>query len=180
MKKVIYLCAMLLMMSSCVQYPQIYMLLTDEDKAAIPYQMGQKVRFVDQNGDTLTYQVTHDEIYPYDIDYYYSHSSKLHPADDYFCYARTVILECEAMGTNLGFTIRPQKELSFYFGNDIDLNGSLLNTAPYTVEGVEYENVHHGILYSQYTGELIFDWAYNEEYGLLYIRYYDKSLTRVP
>ncbi|MBR3699253.1 MAG: hypothetical protein IKM85_07000 [Bacteroidales bacterium] len=94
MKKVIYFCTMLFMMGSCVQYPDIFMLLSNEDAAAIPYQMDQKVSFVNQNGDTLAYQVVYDETYPYDADRYYSYESKMQPRQDYFCYARTVILEC--------------------------------------------------------------------------------------
>lgn len=182
MKKLLIFCTALIMMSSCVKQAHIYMKLTDEDAAAIPYQMGQTVDFIDQSGDTLTYKVTYDETYPYDIDRYYN---RLGPDDkpyygNYDCYARTVILDCDWNGASLGFTILPEKYIYFYFGSDIDLNGNLLNTAPYTVEGVDYENVHHGILYSQYTGELIFDWYYNEEFGLIQVKYYDKSLTRIP
>ena len=182
MKKLLIFCTALIMMSSCVKQARVYMKLTDEDAAAIPYQMEQTVDFVDQNGNILTYKVTYDETYPYDIDRYHN---RLGPNDkpyydDYYCYARTVILDCEQNGTSLGFTILPEKELYFYFSNNIDLNGSMLNTAPYTVDGVDYENVHHEILYSQYTGELIYDWYYNEEYGLLQIKYYDQSLTRIP
>lgn len=180
MKKVIYICTLLFMMSSCVQYPMIYMLLTDEDAAAIPYQIGQTVDFVNQNGDTLTYQVTYDETYPYDVDRFFSYNSKMKPAYDYFCYARTVVLECKKTGERLGFTVRPEKELSFYYGNDIDLGGSLLQgTGTYTVEGVEYDHAYHQILYDQSTGQLVYDWYYSEEYGLLYIKCYDKSLTRI-
>ena len=182
MKKLLIFCITLIMMSSCVKHANIYMKLTDEDAAAIPYQMDQTVDFVDQSGDTLTYKVTYDETYPYDIDRYYN---RLGPDDkpyydNYSCYARTVILDCDWNGSSLGFTVLPEKEIYFYFGTDIDLNGSLLNPAPYTVEGADYENVLHGILYSQDTGELIYEWAYNEEYGLIQVKYYDKSLTRVP
>ena len=182
MKKLLIFCTTLIMMSSCVKHANIYMKLNDEDAAAIPYQMDQTVDFVDQSGDTLTYKVTYDETYPYDIDRYYN---RLGPDDkpyydNYSCYARTVILDCDWNGSSLGFTVLPEKEIYFYFGTDIDLNGSLLNPAPYTVEGADYENVLHGILYSQDTGELIYEWAYNEEYGLIQVKYYDKSLTRVP
>lgn len=181
MKKVIYFCTMLLMMGSCVQYPDIFMRLSDEDAAAIPYQIDQKVTFVNQNGDTLAYQVVYDETYPYDADRYYSYESKMQPRQDYFCYARTVILECAETGERLGFTVCPQKELSVYYGNEIDMNGSLLQAADsYTLDGIEYEHVLQQILYSQYTGELIYNWYYNEEYGLIYFKYYDQSLKRVP
>lgn len=178
MKKVIYFCTMLFMMGSCVQYPDIFMLLSNEDAAAIPYQMDQKVSFVNQNGDTLAYQVVYDETYPYDADRYYSYESKMQPRQDYFCYARTVILECAETGERLGFTVCPQKELSVYYGNEIDMNGSLLQAADsYTLDGIEYEHVLQQILYSQYTGELIYNWYYNEEFGLIYFKYYDQSLT---
>jgi hypothetical protein len=154
------------------------MLLSNEDAAAIPYQMDQKVSFVNQNGDTLAYQVVYDETYPYDADRYYSYESKMQPRQDYFCYARTVILECAETGERLGFTVCPQKELSVYYGNEIDMNGSLLQAADsYTLDGIEYEHVLQQILYSQYTGELIYNWYYNEEFGLIYFKYYDQSLT---
>lgn len=172
----------LLMMSSCIEHAHIYLKLTDEDAAAIPYQMGQTVYFLDQNGDTLTYTVTYDETYPYDIDRYFNRLGMDDKPyyDDYYCYARTVILDCDQNGPTLGFTILPQKEIFFYYSTEIDLNGSLLNCGPITVDDTDYENVHHEILYSQYTGELIYDWYYSETLGLIQIRYYDQSLTRIP
>lgn len=181
MKKLLLFCITLIIMSSCIKQATIYMKLTDEEAAAIPYQMGQTVDFVDQNGDTLAYKVTYDETYPYDIDRYYNRLGLDDKPyyDDYYCYARTVILDCDQNGSSLGFTILPEKELYCYLNGEIDLNGSLLNTAPYTVEDVDYENVHHDILYDQHTGEMIYSWYYSEEYGLLYLKYYDKSLTRI-
>lgn len=180
MKKVIYFCTMLLMMSSCVQYPDIFLLLSDEDAAAIPYQMDQNVSFINQHGDTLVYQVVYDETYPYDYDRYFSYTSRMQPRQDYFCFARTVVLECEKTGGRMGFTIRPQKDLLFYYGDEMDLNGSLLQaTGSYTLNGADYEQVYHQILYSQHTGELIYDWYYNEAFGLIYFKYYDQSLTLV-
>ena len=184
MKKILIICTTLLMMSSCIEHAHIYQKLSDEDAAAIPYQMGQRVDFVNQGGDTLTYEVVFDDTYPYDQDRFFSRShegtGKL-SNDDYSCYARTVILECEQNNHCLGFTIRPDRDLIFSFGNDLDLNGNLLSYQPYaSLDGTHYANVHHEILYSQYTGQLIYDWYYNEEFGLLFIQYYDQSLTRIP
>lgn len=175
MKKLLIFCVTLVMMSSCIEHARIYLKLTDEDAAAIPYHLDQTVDFLDQNGDTLTYKVTCDETYPYDHDlYHYSSKTKIY--DEYYCYARTVILECEKTGKRLGFTIRPEKEIAFYLDYDFDLYGSLLTNGPCTIEGIDYEHVHHQTLYDPSTGELIYDWYYNEEYGLIYIKYYDQLL----
>ena len=179
MKKLLIFCATLILMSSCIEHARIYVKLTDEDAAAIPYQIGQAVDFLDQNGDTLTYIVTYDETYPYDQDRYH-YPAKTSIYEEYYSYARTVILECEKTGKRLGFTIRPEKELAFYFDNEFDLYGSLQTNAPFTVEGIDYEHVHHQILYDSSNGQLIYDWYYNEEYGLIYIKYYDQLLKRVP
>lgn len=183
MKKLWIICTTLIMMSSCIEHAHIYQKLSDEDAAAIPYQLGQRVDFVNQDGDTLTYEVVFDDTYPYDQDRFFSRTHEgtgMIPKDDYYCYARTVILECE-QNHSLGFTILPGKDLIFYLGNEFDLNGNLLSYQPYTsLDDTEYTNVHHEILYSQYTGQLIYDWYYNEAFGLLFIQYYDQSLTRVP
>ena len=62
MKKIWTIGMMLLLMSSCVKHADIYLKLSEEDAAAIPYREGQTVKFLDQNGDTVTYEVTRDEI----------------------------------------------------------------------------------------------------------------------
>lgn len=184
MKKILIICTTLIMMSSCIEHAHIYRKLSNEDAAAVPYQMGQKVDFVNQDGDTLTYEVIFDDTYPYDQDRYYLRThegtGKI-PKDDYYCYARTVILECEQNSHSLGFTILPDKELVFYYGYDIDFEGSLQSYQPHvSIDGINYTNVHHEILYSQYTGQLIYDWYYNEAFGLLFVQYNDQSLTRIP
>ena len=188
MKKILMIGMMLLLMSSCVKHAQIYMLLSDEDAAAIPYEMGQTVKFLDQNGDTITYQVTRDVIYPYNDEQYINAlngGDVMHTAHHSIeCYARTVNLTHEQSYANrLCFTVKPGKEFSFCFGggiNNLDLDMSLLTNGPYTINGIDYEGVHHEILYSQYTGELLYDWYYNEEFGLLYFKKGDFSLTRIP
>lgn len=188
MKKIFILSMMLLMMSSCVKHAQIYMLLSDEDKAAIPYEIGQTLKFLNQNGDTVIYKVTRDVIYPYNGDQYINAlngGDVMHPAHNSIeCYARTVNLTCEQSFANrLCFTVRPEKEFSFCFGGGMDelnLDMSLLTNGPCTIDGINYEYVHHEILYSQYTGELIYDWYYNEELGLLSFTKGDFSITRIP
>lgn len=190
MKKLLILGMTLLMMSSCVKHAQVYLLLSEEEAAAIPYQMGQNVNFINQNGDTLTYSVTRDVTYPYNSDQYINAingGDVMHPERyNYNCYARTVILTTEGQPykNRLCFTIRPEKDFTFSFGDqEFDLEGSLFTNGPSnisTINGDNYESVHHQILYSQYTGELIYDWYYNEEFGLLYFQKGDFSLTRIP
>ena len=193
MKKILIMSMMLLMMSACVKHPDIFVKLSDTDAAAIPYEQGQSVKFLDQNGDTVTYQVTRDVIYPYNNDQYnnaLNGGDVMHPAHHSIeCYARTVNLNiCEPSYTfsrRLCFTVKPEKEFSFCYGSGfgedgINLDMSLLTNGPCTVNGIDYEHVHHEILYSQYTGELLYDWYYNEEYGLLYFKKGDSSLTRIP
>lgn len=189
MKKLLILGMTLLMMSSCVKHAQVYLLLSEEEAAAIPYQMGQTVKFLNQNGDTVTYEVTRDVTYPYNDEQYInainggdvSHLERY----NYSCYARTVILTTDGQPYNnrFCFTIRPEKDFtfSFRFGDqEFDLEGSLYTNSPCSINGDNYESVHHQILYSQYTGELIYDWYYNEDLGLLYFQKGDFSLTRVP
>ena len=59
-KHLIFCIALVAVMASCVKEPQIYRKLTAVESAAIPYQMGQTLQFVDQNGDTLCLTVVHD------------------------------------------------------------------------------------------------------------------------
>lgn len=184
MKKIWTIGMMLLLMSSCVKHANIYLKLSDEDAAAIPYREGQTVKFLNQDGDTLSYQLVRDEIYPYNGEQYINAiigGDVMHPAPHSTeCYARTVILICEEWnGKRLCFTARPEKEFSFY-SDGLDLNISLLPNGPCTINGIDYEHVHHEILYSQYTGELLYDWYYNEEFGLLSFTKGDFSITRIP
>ena len=47
-------------MASCVKEPRIYRILSDEEAAVVPYQMGQTAKFLNENGDTLCFTVVHD------------------------------------------------------------------------------------------------------------------------
>ena len=184
MKKILFIGMMLLMMSSCVKHADISLKLSDEDAAAIPYREGQTVKFLNQDGDTLSFQLVRDEIYPYDAGQYNNalNGGDLMHSDSHSteCYARTVILICEEWnGKRLCFTARPERMFSFY-SDGIDLDISLWPYNTCTINGIDYEYVHHEILYSQFTGELLYDWYYNKEFGLLYFQKGDCSLTRIP
>ena len=188
MKKTMMIGMTLLMMSSCIKHADVYTLLSDADAAAIPYQLGQTVKFLDQNGDTVTYHVERDVTYPYNEAQYIialSGGDLMHPAPlSTECYARTVSLtQGQSFANRLCFTVMPGKEFSFCFGfgeNGINLDMYLPSNNSYTIDGIDYERVHHEILYSHYTGELLYDWYYNEEFGLLYFKKGEFSLTRIP
>ncbi len=187
MKKIWTIGMMLLLMSSCVKHADIYLKLSEEDAAAIPYRDGQTVKFLNQDGDTVTYEVTRDEIYPYNGEQYINaiHGGDvMHPAPHSTeCYARTVILYEQSYANHMCFTVKPGKEFSFYFisnEGELNLDMYLPSVSSYTINGIDYEHVHHEILYSQFTGELLYDWYYSEELGLLYFKKGDFSLIRIP
>ena len=82
MEKLLSICMMIVMATSCVKHPTIILKVSDEESTAIPYQMGQNVKFVDQNGDTLTYKVTRDITYPYSGEQsYYAIRSEEHTSE---------------------------------------------------------------------------------------------------
>jgi hypothetical protein len=187
MKKIWTIGMMLLLMSSCVKHADIYLKLSEEDAAAIPYREGQTVKFLNQDGDTVTYEVTRDEIYPYNGEQYINaiHGGDvMHPAPHSTeCYARTVILYEQSYTNHMCFTVKPGKEFSFYFisnEGELNLDMYLPSVSSCTINGIDYEHVHHEILYSHFTGELLYDWYYNEEFGLLYFEKGNFSLTRIP
>ena len=79
------------------------------------------------------------------------------------------------------FTIYPEKVLSFNWNNDLVLCRDLLSTdETFSINGTTYEHVTHDRLYNQYTGAMLYDWYYNERFGLLYFEKGDLSLTRIP
>lgn len=187
MKKYILIGMVLMMMCSCVKHPDIYIKLSKEEAAAIPYQLGQTVSFLDQNGDTLGFQVTRDETYPYNGELYYNATCDevdMQPGKySYYCYARTVVMTCDQHGKQLCFTVLPKKEFVFFFvgfGSNLELNGYLSSNGSYEINNTNSIQVHHEILYSHYTEELLYDWYYSEEFGLLYFQKGDFSLTRIP
>lgn len=184
MKKIIMICMTLIVMSACVEHAEIYKLLPAEEAAAIPYQMGQTVNFVNQHGDTLAYTVVHDTTHLFNGEYYsfyYGAKMKYIPVD--YCYARSVNLECEQTRNSIGFTIIPGKELFIYWNNglfaDFILYYDPIDTL--TIGGTTYEDVHSDVFYSSQTGELIHEWHYSEEYGLIFVKNNNSSsLMLIP
>lgn len=185
MEKLLSICMMIVMATSCVKHPTIILKVSDEESTAIPYQMGQNVKFVDQNGDTLTYKVTRDITYPYsgEQSYYAIHGEELFQPSCYSCYARSVVLTCNRGNKLLAITLIPRKEFLFSIENEgsyFDLGGHFSFNGSCTINGINYENVQHEILRDQETDELLYDWCYNEAFGLLYFRKGDFELTRIP
>ncbi|MBR0176322.1 MAG: hypothetical protein IJQ11_02715 [Bacteroidales bacterium] len=185
MKKIIIIGMALIMTSSCVKHPNIILKLSEEEAAAIPYQMGQTVNFLDQDGDTLAFQVIRDITYPYSQEplYYAVHDVDVVEPCQYDRYARTVVMTCEQDAKRLGFTVLPKKDFFFYFGSygsSFSLDVKLSPNDVVTIHDITHENVQHEVLYDQDSDVPLYDWYYNEEFGLLYFRKGDFELTRIP
>ena len=186
MKKHLIFCITLVaLITSCVKEPRILRLLPAEDAAAIPYQKGQTLDFVNENNDTLTFTVAYDETKPFSEDNweFYSYDTKMQVYRQPWCYARTVGLTCQADSTTqeLQFTVIPEKYLYFRWNHElaianIDLNGA---TETITVDSVTYENVHVDS-YTNPTGEYFHRWYYSEEVGLIAVKNQKHTLTLVP
>ena len=180
MKKIIMICMVLLAMSSCKKEPN-NVPLSEEDAAAIPYQLGQTVKFLNQDNDTVVFQVTWDQTHLSDYytttDHNYGSQTLDAGSPGVFCFTRTVELTCETYPSFISFTIYPEKVMYFNWNNELVISCDLPSSdESASINGVNYEHVHH----NQYTGEMLYDWYYNEEFGLLYFEKGDFSLTRVP
>ena len=182
MKKIIVICMVLLAISSCKKGND-YVPLSEEDAAAIPYQMGQTVKFITKDNNSVVFQVVGDQIHPSDgYDYYHNYGSdSLYygmPQD--YCYARTVDLACDTYPFFISFTILPGKELYFNWNNELVISCDLpASDETVSINGITHEHVHHERLYNQFSGEMLYDWYYSEEYGLLYFQKGDFTLTRI-
>ena len=186
MKKHLIIClALVALMTSCLKEPTIYLRLPEEDAAAIPYQKGQMLHFVNQDGDTLLYIVTYDETKPFSEDYWdYADDAKTSIIQQPYCYARSVQLHCytDSIGSRMLFTVIPGKYLYYSWNREmwlthIDLNES---TETITIGDVTYNDVHVSQDYNTQTGELYHSWYYSEEFGLLAVKNKHHSLTLVP
>ena len=184
-KHLIFCIALVALMTSCVKEPSILRRLTAEDAAAIPYQIRQKLNFMDENGDTLTFTVIYDETNPFSEDSWeYPSDSKLSLVRQPWCYARTVQLHCKSdtIIQKMMFTVVPEKYLYFRWNYKLGLPSIDLKGETETVEvnGVTYENVHVNQSYDTQSGELHHLWYYSEEVGLIAVKDKEHSLTLVP
>ena len=183
MKKTIMICMALIALCSCSKNVEL-LPLPEEDAAAIPYQMGQTVKFLTHDNDTVVFQVVIDFTHPSDgYDYYHNYGADSiyfgMPRD--YCYARTVDLACDTYPFFISFTILPEKEMYFNWHHELVISCDLPSSdETFSINGITHERVHHERLYNQYTGELLYDWYYNEEFGLLYFEKGGFSLTRIP
>ena len=184
-RHLIFCIALVALMASCVPEPDIYLRLPAEDAAAIPYQKGQMLNFVNENGDTLTFTVTYDETKPFSEDYWgYPNDAKTSIIRQPWCYARTVLLThfTDTTDIRLMFTVIPEKYLYFEWNYELSIADTDLNGATETVEvnGVTYENVHVSQCYNVQSGELEHLWYYSEEIGLIAVKTKEHSLTLLP
>lgn len=184
-KHLIFCIALVALMTSCVKEPSILRRLTAEDAAAIPYHVGQKLNFLDENGDTLTFTVTYDETKPFSEDYweYPYYDSKMSITRRPWCYARTVVLRhaSDSSRQEIIFTVIPEKYLYFNWNIEMGLGLPYINlngeTETMEVNGVTYENVHVSSYYYPSSGELAHLWYYSEEVGLIAVKNREHSLT---
>ena len=201
-RHLIFCIALVAVMASCVKEPQIYRRLTEEEAAIVPYQMGQTIRMLNQDNDTLCFTVVHDTTFVsndrYDPRYNPSEKMSIEPRP-YF-YAREVVLQSPPEDSCLlRYIVVPDKEVSvsyekrrldhdnhgnsYYWhvimGRTLPLND--LPTTTFTIGATTYENVHvdQGS-YMADTTMVSYAWYYSEQIGLLAAKHGEYSLTLIP
>ena len=197
-RHLIFCIALVAVMASCVKEPLIYRRLTDEEAAIVPYQMGQTIRMLNQDSDTLCFTVVRDTTYVaynYDDSHYYPSEKKIGPRP-YF-YAREVVLQSPPEDSCLlRCIVAPEKVVTityekfllfqdreFYWhtllGRTLPLND--LATTTFTIGATTYEDVHvdQGS-YMVDTTMVSYAWYYSETEGLLTVKHGNYSLTWIP
>ena len=161
-RHLIFCIALVAVMASCVKEPQIYRRLSDEESAIVPYQMGQTIRMLNQDSDTLCFTVVHDTsyvAYNYDDSRYHPYEKMIEPRP-YF-YAREVVLQSPPEDSCLlRCIVAPEKV---------------------TIGETTYEDVHvdQGS-YMADTTMVSYAWYYSEQQGLIAAKHGDYSLTLIP
>ena len=201
-KHLIFCIALVAVMASCVKEPQIYRRPTDEEMAIVPYQMGQTIRMLNQDSDTICFTVVHDSCfiaYSYD-DYRYNPSYKTSIGSRPYFYAREVVLQSPPEDScRMCYTVAPEKvvtvsyeKLSFFQDNHgsfyswqcilmrtLPLND--LPTTTFTIGETTFENVHFEQgSYTVDTTQVSYTWYYSEQFGLLTAKDGEHSLTLIP
>ena len=204
MKKQLLFClALVAAMTSCVKEPQIYRRLTPEEAAIVPYRMGESIRMLNQNGDTLCFTVVSDTTvlsYDYFGNYYNPDAKMKYEPQPYF-YMREVVLQSqpedscllrcrvapdsvvtisyEELRINTNYIENPYTYWYTILGRTLPLNN--LPTTTFTIGETTYENVHvdQGS-YMADTTNISYAWYYSEQLGLLAAKHGDNSLTLIP
>jgi hypothetical protein len=200
-RHLIFCIALVAVMASCVKEPQIYRRLTDEEAAIVPYQMGQTIRMLNQDNDTLCFTVVHDTTFVSNDRYdpRYNPSGKMIEPRPYF-YAREVVLQSPPEDSCLlRYIVVPDKEVSVSYEKrrlDHDNHGNSyywhvimdrtlplndLPTTTFTIGATTYENVNvdQGS-YMADTTMVSYAWYYSEQQGLIAAKHGDYSLTLIP
>ncbi len=200
-RHLIFCIALVAVMASCVKEPQIYRRLTEEEAAIVPYQMGQTIRMLNQDNDTLCFTVVHDTTFVSNDRYdpRYNPSGKKIEPRPYF-YAREVVLQSPPEDSCLlRYIVVPDKEVSVSYEKrrlDHDNHGNIyywhaimgrtlplndLHTTTITIGETTYENVYvdQGS-YTVDTTMVSYAWYYSEQYGLLSAKHGENTLTLIP
>lgn len=201
MKRHLIICiALVAVMASCVKEPQIYRRLTDEEAAIVPYQIGQTIRMIDQDGDTMSFTMVHDTTYVaynYDDSRYHPYGKMSIEPRPYF-YAREVVLQSPPEDSCLlRCIVAPEKVVTvtyeklclfqdrdFYYWHTI-LGRTLplgeLPTKSITIGDTTFDNVYYDEGSSTWNdGGSSWAWYYSEQYGLLSAKYGGNTLTLLP
>lgn len=203
MKKQLLFClAFVAAMTSCVKEPQIYRRLNPDEAAVIPYRMGETIRMLDQDGDTLCFTVASDSTfttYSYSNNHYYPETRMSFIPQPYF-YMREVVLQSQPEDSCLlRCSVAPDKVITlcfeelrhnnsdnedyYYwysvFGRTLPLNE--LATTTFDTGETTYENVHFEEgSYMSDTTNISYAWYYSETEGLLAVKHGSYSLTWIP
>ena len=199
-RHLIFCIALVAVMASCVKEPQIYRRLTEEEAAIVPYQMGQTIRMLNQDDDTLSFTVVHDTTYVaynYD-DYRYHPYGKMSIEPRPYFYAREVVLQSppedscllrcivapEKVVTVTYEELRLYQDRDFYYWHTI-LGRTLplgeLPTKSITIGDTTFDNVYYDEGSSTWNdGGSSWAWYYSEQYGLLSAKYGGNTLTLLP
>ena len=198
-RHLIYCIALVAVMTSCVKEPQIYRRLTTEEAAIVPYRMGESIRMLNQDGDTLCFTVVSDTtVLSYDyFENFYNPDAKMKYEPQPYFYMREVVLQSqpedscllhcrvapdrvvtisyEEIRINTSYIENPYTYWYTVFGRILSLND--LHTTTFTLGDTTYENVY---VDEGSNNSLSWTWYYSEQYGLLAAKHGEHSLMLIP